>query len=260
MVLSWAANGEPDVASYVVLRDGVQVGAVTGTSFTDTGLVNDTTYTYAVVAVDGHGNRSAPATTTATPTDLTPPGAPVSPAATAGEREVTVTWTAPAAADVVGYRVLRDGAVVAATTGLSATVTGLAPGAAVDLQVVAVDGHGNVSVVSATVGATPYDRTAPAAPTGLTGRPGSTVVTLTWTAPADVDPLTYRVLQDGVQVATTGATTATVTGLVNGTSYSFTVQAVDPSGNASPVSAAVVVVPLAGTVPAGARATPARWR
>ncbi|SFC17473.1 fibronectin type 3 domain-containing protein [Klenkia taihuensis] len=251
VTVSWAPVADPDVAGYRVLRDGVEVATVTGTSWTDTGLTNDTVYRYTVVAVDGHGNVSGPsAAVDGTPTDLTAPGVPVSPAATAGEREVTVSWTAPADPDVVGYRVLRDGAVVAATTGTSATVTGLAPGTAVDLVVVAVDGHGNVSAVSATVTATPYDRTAPAAPTGLAGRPASTVVTLTWTAPADVDPLTYRVLRDGVQVATTGATTATVTGLTNGTSYSFTVQAVDPSGNVSVVSAAVVVVPLAGTVPA----------
>ncbi|WP_165640302.1 fibronectin type III domain-containing protein [Klenkia brasiliensis] len=250
VVLSWAAGTEPDLASYAVLRDGVQVGTVTGTSFTDTGLTNDTAYRYAVVAVDGHGNRSAQATVTATPTDLTPPAAPTAPTATAGERTVTVTWTAPADTDVVGYRVLRGGAVVAATTGASATVTGLAPGTAVDLQVVAVDGHGNVSPVSATVTATPYDSTAPAAPTALAARPGNTAVTLTWTAPADVDPLTYRVLRDGVQVATVTGTSATDGGLVNGTSYAYTVQAVDPSGNVSPVSATVVVVPVVGTVPA----------
>jgi len=251
VVLGWAAGDEPDLARYAVLRDGVQIATVTGTSFTDTGLANDTTYRYAVVAVDGHDNRSAPsAPVDATPTDLTPPGAPTSPTAAAGEHSVSVTWNAPADGDVVGYRVLSAGAVLASSAGTGVVVTGLTPGTPVDLVVVAVDGHGNVSGVSATVTATPYDHSAPAAPTALVGRAGNTTATVTWTPPTDPDPLTYRVLRDGVQVGTTTGASFSDAGLVNGTSYAYTVQAVDPSGNVSPPSAAVVVVPTVGTVPA----------
>ncbi len=115
---------------------------------------------------------------------------------------------------------------------------------------VAVDGHGNVSVESAAVTATPYDTTAPGTPAAPTGRPGDGSATIGWTAPADPDPLTYRVHRDGVLVATVAAAPTTVTGLVNGTTYSFTVEAVDPSGNTSAVSVAVSVVPGVGSVPA----------
>ncbi|MGY6757717.1 fibronectin type III domain-containing protein [Klenkia terrae] len=249
--LTWPANTEPDLATYRVLRDGVEIATVTGTSFTDTALVADRAYSYALVAVDTHGNRSATGpSTSATPTDTTAPGAPAGPAATAGERQVGLTWTAPADADVVGYRVLRDGVVVATTTGTSATVTGLAPGAAATFTVVAVDGHGNVSAASAAVTATPYDSTAPAAPTAVTARAASGSATVSWTAPADPDPLVYRVYRDGVLVASPTASPVVLTGLTNGTSYSITVVAVDPSGNASVVSAAVAVVPVGATVPA----------
>ena len=57
-VLSWTANAEPDLATYRVLRNGVEIATVTGTAYTDTGLINDATYTYTLVAVDTHGNRS----------------------------------------------------------------------------------------------------------------------------------------------------------------------------------------------------------
>ncbi|SDP65689.1 Fibronectin type III domain-containing protein, partial [Klenkia soli] len=211
---------------------------------------NDQAYAYRLVAVDTHGNRSPAATASATPTDLTPPGAPTAPSATAGERQVVVAWTAPADADVVGYRVLQAGTPVATATGTTTTVTGLAPGTAVTVTVVAVDGHGNTSAASAAVTATPYDRTAPAAPTAVTGRAGNGSATISWTAPADPDALAYRVYRDGALVTTVSASPTTVTGLTNGTTYSFIVVAVDPSGNASAASAAAVVVPVAGTVPA----------
>lgn len=250
VALSWTASPEPDVASYRLLRDGVVVATVTGTSVTDTGLTNDTAYRYTLVAVDGHGNASPPSPPVdATPTDLTPPPAPTDVAATAGERSATVTWAPSAAGDVVAHRVLRDGVVVATSTGSSATVTGLEP-APVSFTVVAVDGHGNVSPVSATVTVTPVDTTAPAVPTGITGRAGDTAATVGWQPVADTDVAGYRVLQDGDVVATVTGTSATVSGLVNGTSYRFTVVAFDGSGNASAASVAVVVVPAVGTVPA----------
>jgi chitodextrinase len=53
VTVTWAANTEPDLAGYQVLRDGTPVsGTLTGRTFTDTGLVNDTTYRYRVQAVD----------------------------------------------------------------------------------------------------------------------------------------------------------------------------------------------------------------
>ncbi|SDP65668.1 fibronectin type 3 domain-containing protein [Klenkia soli] len=251
VTLTWTAGTEPDLATYRVLRDGTEIATVTGPAFTDTSVTNDTAYGYALVAVDTHGNRSPASTVvSATPTDLTAPGAPTAPVATGGERQVLVSWTAPADPDVARYQVLVGGAPVATVSGTAATLTGLAPGTAVALTVVAVDGHGNVSAASVVVTAVPYDRTAPAAPTAVTGRGATGTATIGWTAPADPDVLVFRVLRDGVPVLTTGTSPVTVTGLVDGTSYAFTVVAVDPSGNASVASAAVVVVPVGVTVPA----------
>ncbi|MEI4271554.1 hypothetical protein TEK04_07440 [Klenkia sp. LSe6-5] len=248
--LSWAANGEPDLDAYRLFRDGVLVATVRGTSFRDTGLVNDTAYRYLLVAVDAAGNASPGVGASATPTDLTAPAAPTAPAATAGERAASVTWTPSPDPDVVGHRVLVDGVEAAAVTGPPAVVGGLAPGTTVTVTVVAVDGHGNVSAPSAAVTVTPYDRTAPGAPTGVTATPGPGSTTVAWTSPADPDPLTFRVLRDGVLVATVAAAPVTVTGLAEGSTVSITVVAVDPSGNASPPSAAVPAAPLTAAVPA----------
>src|SRR3712207_46065 len=85
VTLAWTANTETDVAGYQVLRDDVVLTTVTGTAHTDVTVVNDTTYAYALVAVDTSGNASGAATASATPTDLTAPAVPTGVPAVDGE-------------------------------------------------------------------------------------------------------------------------------------------------------------------------------
>jgi hypothetical protein len=81
----------------------------------------------------------------------------------------------------------------------------------------------------------------PAVPAGLTATGvTSSSVSLSWTEPGSSDPAaSYDVYADGSLAATSTTTSATVTGLGPGTSYQFTVAAVDAAGNASAQSAAV---------------------
>jgi len=59
--VSWSASTDNvGVTGYRVLRDGVVVTTVPGTSFADSGLTAGATYGYSVVAVDAAGNASAP--------------------------------------------------------------------------------------------------------------------------------------------------------------------------------------------------------
>ncbi|RKT57215.1 discoidin domain-containing protein [Saccharothrix australiensis] len=59
--LAWtAATDNVGVAGYDVLRDGVVVGAATGTAYTDSGLAPSTAYDYTVRARDAAGNTSPP--------------------------------------------------------------------------------------------------------------------------------------------------------------------------------------------------------
>lgn len=64
VTLSWAAaTDNVGVRTYEVRRGGTAVGTVTGnppvTTFTDSGLVANTAYSYAIVAKDAQGNTSA---------------------------------------------------------------------------------------------------------------------------------------------------------------------------------------------------------
>jgi hypothetical protein len=64
ITLGWTASTDPDspVSGYNVYRGGTKVGSSTTTSFTDTGLTSNTSYSYTVSAFDPSGNTSAQST------------------------------------------------------------------------------------------------------------------------------------------------------------------------------------------------------
>ena len=78
------------------------------------------------------------------------------------------------------------------------------------------------SPLSIGVDATPA-QAIPGAPV-LTATSGDGQITLSWTPTALAT--SYRIARNGVAVATTTGTSWTATGLLNGTAYSITVQAV----------------------------------
>ena len=256
-VLSWAANTEPDLASYRVLRDGVEIATVTATTFTDNGA-NGAPRSYSLVAVDTHGNRSAATAPRSSQSDVTPPAAPTGLAAVRGDSQVSLSWAANAEPDLASYRVLRDGVEIATVTGRSFVDTGLPNDVTYTYTLAALDVSDNRSAASAPVSATPTDLTPPAVP----GRPvsvaGEGQVSLSWTANAEPDLATYRVLRDGVEIATVTAATFVDTGLANDTTYSYTLVAVDTHGNRSAASPAASATPkdLAPAPPTGVTATP----
>lgn len=59
--ITWNSSSESGsgIAGYKVYRNGSYRTTVTGTSYTNTSLSDDTTYTYAVLAVDNVGNQSS---------------------------------------------------------------------------------------------------------------------------------------------------------------------------------------------------------
>jgi fibronectin type 3 domain-containing protein len=249
--LSWTANAEADLSTYRLLRDGVQVAALSGTSYVDTGLTDDTAYSWTLAAVDTHGNRSADsAPVTATPTDLAAPAAPTGPGAARGDGRVDLSWTANADPDVATYRVLRNCVEIAAVTGTTYADVGRTNDVTYTYTLVAVDGHGNRSPVSSPASATPTDLTPPAGPTGLVGTRGTGKITLAWNANTEPDLATYRVLRDGVEIATVTGTTYVDNGRPNGTAYTYAIVAVDTHGNRSTASAPSAVAPGDVTPPA----------
>lgn len=81
------------------------------TALVDTGLLNDTTYWYAVRAVrtDAETTAESPPSTrvAATPRDMTPPSAPTALVAVPSEGTARLSWRASPEPDVAGYIVYR---------------------------------------------------------------------------------------------------------------------------------------------------------
>jgi hypothetical protein len=102
----------------------------------------------------------------------------------------------------------------------------------------------NLSVVDVNADSTP-----PSAPTGTTATaPTAHEVDLSWTAPPEPDVASYRVYRNGSAVGTVNAPTTSFkdTTVSGSTTYSYTVTAIDTSGNASAPSS-----PGSVTTPAG---------
>ncbi len=119
VALDWADNTETDLAGYEVRRATTAggpyaaVARVSGSAYTDTGLTNDTTYHYVVVAVDSSGNVSQRSSeTSATPVGS---GATITLSANGfkhkGWQYADLSWSGNSAASHID--VYRDGVKVA---------------------------------------------------------------------------------------------------------------------------------------------------
>lgn len=123
---------------------------------------------------------------------------------------------------------------------------------------------GGLGIKSNEVTATPA--TVPSAPTGISAVAGDGSATITFTPPADdggIAVTEYRVIASPGNIVAKGTgSPVTVTGLLNGTSYTFTVEAVNALGSSEASVQSNAVVPAApysggATSPAQPTAAPA---
>jgi acid phosphatase type 7 len=188
--------------------------------------------------------------------DTTPPTAPSSLTATAvSSTKVNLSWTASTDnVGVTGYRINRDGVQIASSTTTSYSDATVVGGNTYSYTVTALDAAGNVSAPSnvASVSTQGTDTIPPTAPSSLSATAVSSAkVNLTWTASTDNIGVTgYRVTRDGVQVGTSATTSYSDATVAGGSTYSYTVTAVDAAGNVSaPSNAASVTTPVDTTPP-----------
>lgn len=257
--LTWAAAA--GASGYTIERKLTaggtyqQVGTSNTTSFDDTGLATQATYYYRVRATNqvGDGAYSAEVSVTTPALAPTPTGGHTTAVTTTA---IALAWT-DNADNEDGFQIFRSVnqgaftllvALPASPAPAPATVTytdtGLTPGTRYDYHIQAF----NLAGYSDFTGVTTATLTA--APTGLAAAARSGQVTLTWSAPGGaVSYNVYRGTSPGGESPTpiaTGLTalTYTDTGLSDGTTYYYTVTAVDAGGESAP-SAEVSATPKA---------------
>ena len=270
VALDWtapASDGGSPVTGYRITpfvggaaQTSVDTGS-TSTSRTITGLTNGTAYTFTVAATNavGTGPASTPSGSVTPRAAPTAPGAPTGVAGTAGDASAALHWTAPADdgnSATTGYRITPFVGTTAQTpvdtgsTSTSRTITGLTNGTAYTFKVAATNSVGTGAQSAASDPVTPAAPAVPGAPGRPTGGAGDKSVALAWTAPASdggsaitgyrITPFAGAAAQTPIDTGST-STTRTISGLTDGTAYTFTVAATNAvgTGPASPASAAV---------------------
>jgi len=228
------------VTGYEVKRGDVLVAAgQPGISFTDGGLRPGTNHCYAVLAIDAAGNRSPAARSCATTLDLTPPTRPGRPAAVSvSSSQVFVGWD-PSTDDVgvLGYEVLRDGAVVATVPVSRAREHKLLANQEVCYTVRAFDAAGNRSGAAGPACARTADPSQLTSPSDLrVVRVSTTDLLLQW-EPSEQEGVLYRIYENGTKsVGLTRGNTFNPSGRMGARADCYRVAAVDDQMRESPRS------------------------
>lgn len=200
------------------------------------------------------------------------PEDPINPSAVAGDGQATVSWTPGGGGVPTSYTVHNSFAsngvtvpdvTVSAPVGSTivptfVTVTGLIDGVSYQFEISASNSFGTSPFSLPTNLVTPHVITVPTAPATVVASAGNASATVGWTAPASnggspiisytVTPYVGGIPAGAGALVLAPATSAVVSGLTNGTTYTFTVHATNAVGN-SPES--VQTNPVTPAVPLG---------
>jgi hypothetical protein len=257
LTVTWGApssSGGTAITGYNVYRASTvggpyslvgQTAAPNVTSFVDSSLTGGTVEYYEVAAVTGFGEGAGSTPVSATAESLAGASGQITATALPGG-SASVTWTVPTSngsTPILGYHVQDNtGSFFCnTTTALSCTVTGLTVGVPYTFSVQAYNrwGTGLSSAPSSPIIAGDV----PTAPTITALTAGNRSVHVSWSPPSSnggLDISQYKVTASpgGASCVTPGtATTCSITGLTNGTNYTFSVVASNSLGTGIATSA-----------------------
>lgn len=182
---------------------------------------------------------------------VTVPDAPTAVSAVAGNAQASVGFTAPffnGGATITSFTATASpGGAFVTGTGSPLVITGLTNGTAYTFTVSATNSVGTGVASSSSPAVTPA--AVPGAPNAVTAAAGDTQASVSFTAPvsnggATITSYTATASPGGAFVTGTGSPLV-ITGLTNGTAYTFTVTATNSVGNGSASTASASVTPMA---------------
>ena len=242
-VTAVAGNGQatisftsPATNFTVTVMPGNRLVTGTASPIIVTGLTNNTAYTFTVKATNAFGTSAASAATSSV-TPIDPPATPTSVTAVAGNAQATVSFTSTEHNFTV--TVMPENREVTGTAS-PIIVTGLTNGTAYTFTVKATNSLGTSAASAATSPVTPTLNVPPATPTNVTAVAGNSQATVSFTSPATNFTVT---VMPGNRLVTGTASPIIVTGLTNGTAYTFTVKATNAFGTSAASAATSPVTP-----------------
>jgi uncharacterized protein (TIGR03437 family) len=255
-----ASNGGAVITSYTVTASpgGLTVAGFGG-PLTVTGLANGIAYTFTVTATNSAGTGPGSSVSNSVIPQAGVPGAPQNVSAAAGNGQATISFSPPASnggAAITNYTVTASpGGFIASGAFSPLTISGLNNGTAYTFTVTATNSAGTGPGSSASNSATPQANV-PGAPQGVSATAGDGQATISFSAPASnggAPIIHFTVTSSPGGLIVSGATgPLTITGLINGTAYTFTVTATNSAGTGPGSSASNSVTPQA-TVPGAPR-------
>ena len=244
--LTWSApsNGGSNIIDYSVYRDGVSIDTVTTPGYSDTGLTQQTSYTYTVYARNNVGT-SLISNSVSQETHGVPAAVPSFQATSASLDAITLSWTEPNDYNsaITNYVIERESPVGGGFAPLDtispATTysdTGLVSVQEYNYRIKAVNAYGNgPTTTSSTI-------TLPAPPTDVVVTPSTSTseLTVTWTTPTLTTGITgYQIVrEDGIgtgfnPVTIASGTSFTDTGLSTNIYYNYKMASVTVQGNSA---------------------------
>jgi hypothetical protein len=221
-----------------------------------TGLVAGTAYTFTVTATSLAGTSSASTASGSTSINAAP-SVPLNAIAEKGNTTATVRWDAPIdirGSEINGYTVtayssnnVASGSCTTVAPTQSCDITGLTNGSPYTFKVTATNGIGTSAASAASAAVTPS--TVPDKPTAVTAVVGDTQATISFTGPVNnggAALTTYTVTSNPGSFTCTvnvPTTSCNISGLSNGTAYTFTVKASNANGESSPSDPSSSITP-----------------
>ncbi|RKH49136.1 hypothetical protein D7V93_32300 [Corallococcus llansteffanensis] len=261
MTVSWSYTPDTTgsaLASFEVVATPGGAKVVTGPTARSalvTGLANGTNYKFTVTPILADGTRQTSSASAYVRT-FDVPSSPSWGALKSGDQQVQLSWYAPphGGQPIQSYTVTASpGGQTYVTPGTSFVVTGLTNGQTYTFTVLATNAVGN-SQPSGSSG-TLKPAALPSVPQNVTATAGVRYATVRWTAPASngggaISGYLITTHPDGrTQAASSSSTYATVAGLSNGGTYTFSVAAQNATGTGPAATSGAVTAPSLPSAP-----------
>ena len=215
------------------------------------GLTNGVAYTFTVKATNARGDSAASGASAAVTPRALPP-VPTSVVASPGDGVASVSFAAgvgPISSTAMSYTVTAVGDSSKTATGSAwpIVISGLTNGTSYTFTVKATNARGDSAPSVASAAVTPG--ILPPVPTSVVASPGDGVASVSFAAgvgPISSTAMSYTVtaVGDSSKTATGSAWPIVISGLTNGTSYTFTVKATNGRGDSAASVASAAVTPL----------------